>query len=773
MKRFPVFLAALLLSLGAAAQDFIPMVRSFTARDYGAGRQNWSACSGPGGVMYFGNDDGLLSYDGDEWKLFRLPRGTIVRSLMCEGERIYVGSYEEFGYFSPAENGGLQYTSLSDLLEDYNMSNDEIWRILETDGQIVFQAFTSFFVYDGEKVAARRPGEFCLFFNGFEGSIVTSAEISGPSFVDPSSGVLSPVSAPFTSQLVGVIPDGKEKGVSATVSDGLFRFDGSGFSPFPTSADRLLKRAQVNCIFSNEEGTLFVGTRQEGVLVFSPDGELLSNLREGNALPGNSVQALATDREKNVWVALDGGLAMVSADSGTRFIASVEPGVGEIFSAALVPPLLYLGTNQGLFAGTLSEDLLHLTGIRRLDSVKDYVLNLSVQDSQLLCGSNAGTYELNGYSAREICPVTGGAWFARGTVHGKEILAEGTYTLLCIYVRRDGRWTFSHTVRGFMEPVNRVSIEEDGTIYARHIHGTIYRIRLSEDLRLAEEVLALPEGEVPDCFAEQGPAFRTVPEGYRAACSLPDGQTLCISNNSLAIVGAGTAAAEPEPPAFGLKRVRFSDIYTGRDSLSAPSAGKTVMSHRMRNVEFSLMWPEYGNRTVFRTMLTGLDKVWQPASASRTWTYRYLSPGRYVFCARAEKAVDGSELATLEYPFTIRHPWYWSLVARLCYLAALLAAVFSLVWYIRRKEIRKREAQAVTDEMMKGEWCRKLGNRYPELSPNDLRFCTYLKMNLSSKDIAAIQNITLKGVEAARARVRKKIQLPSKESLTEFLIKFN
>ena len=221
-----------------------------------------------------------------------------------------------------------------------------------------------------------------------------------------------------------------------------------------------------------------------------------------------------------------------------------------------------------------------------------------------------------------------------------------------------------------------------------------------------------------------------------------------------------------------------------------------MMSHRMRNVEFSLMWPEYGNRTVFRTMLTGLDKVWQPASASRTWTYRYLSPGRYVFCARAEKAVDGSVLATLEYPFTIRHPWYWSLVARLCYLAALLAAVFSMVWYFRHKEIRKREAmekafsaekqalenkvftqqrelKAVTDEMMKGEWCRKLGNRYPELSPNDLRFCTYLKMNLSSKDIAAIQNITLKGVEAARARVRKKIQLPSKESLTEFLIKFN
>ena len=795
IKRL-IFLAAALLALPAAAQDFLPMVRSYLSGDYGAGRQNWSACSGPDGVMYFGNDDGLLDFDGEEWRLNRLPSGKTVRSILCEDDRIYVGSYEEFGYFSPAGNGELQYSSLSDLLADYDMSNDEIWRILPLGKRIVFQAFRSFFVYDGESVGARDLEEFCLFFNEFEGRIITSAEKSGTSLIDPGTGEITPMDAPFSSQLVGIIPDGAAKGVSATVSDGLFFFVGNAFLPFRTDADGLLEKAQVNCISSNGKGELFVGTRHEGVLVFSRNGRLISRLDGYNALPGNSVQGLSTDRENNLWVALDGGLAMVSADSGTRFIASMTPSVGEIFTAAYVPPLLYLGTNQGLFTGNLSENTWRLSGVKKLDSVKEYVLNLSVQGDQLMCGTNAGTYEIDGRSANEVCPVTGGAWFERGTVNGKEILVEGTYTLLCIYLRRNNRWTFSHTVDGFMEPVNKLYIAPDGTIYARHIYGTVYRMRLSEDLRTAVDVETVTEEEIPQPLRESTAAFRSLPDGYREAFRFADSLKLCVSNNSLALVRDRNEGPEHESPGLGIKKIRFSDIYSGRDSLMALNAANPGLSHRMRNAEFRLLWPEYSNRTLFRTMLEGLDKVWQPPSPSRTWTYRYLSPGHYVFRARAESALDGSELASLEYPFTIRQPWYLSLAAKLALLTLMLAAVFWLVRRFRRKEILKRETlekafsaekaalenkvhtqqrelQAVTDEMMKGEWCRRLKNRYPALTPNDLRFCTYLRMNLSSRDIADLQNITLKGVEAARARVRKKIGLPSKESLTSFLIKFN
>jgi len=67
---------------------------------------------------------------------------------------------------------------------------------------------------------------------------------------------------------------------------------------------------------------------------------------------------------------------------------------------------------------------------------------------------------------------------------------------------------------------------------------------------------------------------------------------------------------------------------------------------------------------------------------------------------------------------------------------------------------------------------RNLHLKYPELTSNDLRFCAYLRLNLSSKDIAHLMNISLKGVEVGRYRIRKKIGLPSSKSLTEFMIEF-
>lgn len=60
---------------------------------------------------------------------------------------------------------------------------------------------------------------------------------------------------------------------------------------------------------------------------------------------------------------------------------------------------------------------------------------------------------------------------------------------------------------------------------------------------------------------------------------------------------------------------------------------------------------------------------------------------------------------------------------------------------------------------------------YPKLSNKDLKLCSYLKMNMSSKEIAPLLGITVRGVEVHRYRLRKKMELDSKENLTNFFIK--
>ncbi len=65
----------------------------------------------------------------------------------------------------------------------------------------------------------------------------------------------------------------------------------------------------------------------------------------------------------------------------------------------------------------------------------------------------------------------------------------------------------------------------------------------------------------------------------------------------------------------------------------------------------------------------------------------------------------------------------------------------------------------------------KLNKQFPNLSLAEKKLCAYLKMNLSSKEISGISNITIKSVETERSRLRKKLGLDQSESLIEFINK--
>lgn len=68
------------------------------------------------------------------------------------------------------------------------------------------------------------------------------------------------------------------------------------------------------------------------------------------------------------------------------------------------------------------------------------------------------------------------------------------------------------------------------------------------------------------------------------------------------------------------------------------------------------------------------------------------------------------------------------------------------------------------------DFIKKLKTSHPNLTSNDLRLCTYLRLNLSSKEIAPLLNISLRSVEVKRYRLRKKMNLPHEASLTNYIL---
>ncbi len=65
---------------------------------------------------------------------------------------------------------------------------------------------------------------------------------------------------------------------------------------------------------------------------------------------------------------------------------------------------------------------------------------------------------------------------------------------------------------------------------------------------------------------------------------------------------------------------------------------------------------------------------------------------------------------------------------------------------------------------------KRLKDLYPTLSPNELRLCAYLRLNMTTKDIAQILNISIRGVEISRYRLRKKLGIEGDTNLIDFMI---
>ena len=70
------------------------------------------------------------------------------------------------------------------------------------------------------------------------------------------------------------------------------------------------------------------------------------------------------------------------------------------------------------------------------------------------------------------------------------------------------------------------------------------------------------------------------------------------------------------------------------------------------------------------------------------------------------------------------------------------------------------------------DFLRTLQEKHEELTPNDLRLCAYLRLNLSSKEIAPLLNISIKSVEVKRYRLRKKMNLAHETGLTDYILSF-
>lgn len=470
-----------------------PAIINFTKAHYGAANKNWSISEDERGILYFGNDVGLLEFDGIEWKLNKLQKAEVVRTVYAAShEEIYTGGYEEFGRWNRQPDGELVYTSLSKELPADYWQNDDIWRIIPQGESIYFQSFSGIFRHHlstgkTEKIKGLENFLFLMQVKD-EWQVQQKSQAEDELWVqEMHEGLfrlkdgrftLIPHSEQFLQKDVkAVLPYELGKWMVVTSNNGLYIYYGKEFSLLSDAAEWI--NSTINCAIRKSDGNYLLGTILNGVYLIDKQGNILKHFNSDAYMQNNTILSLHEDSYHNTWIALDNGITCIQTLPGLSCYTDPTGKTGAVYAAALYAGKLFIGTNQGLFYINQSSlsDMNALPGdMQMVESIKEQVWDLKVIGDKLYCGYNSGLKVIDS-RLNVTAPVdTKGGVF---TILAKDpYLLLGTYASLKIVDTR----TQQIILDDIRQPIINIQIDHLNNVWLEHMNKGVYRCQLSDDL---------------------------------------------------------------------------------------------------------------------------------------------------------------------------------------------------------------------------------------------------------------------------------------------------
>ncbi|MFD1095085.1 helix-turn-helix and ligand-binding sensor domain-containing protein [Salegentibacter chungangensis] len=474
MRNLTLLIYFVLCWFVTTAQTLSPPIENHTSVYYEAASQNWGIAIDQDGIVYTANHQGLLSFDGQRWQLYPLETGAIIRSVYPYGDRVYTGSYKEFGYWSRDAEGQLEYTSLIPHFENYEMKSEEIWQIVAFEEDVYFRSFNAIYKYDGSKVnlvAETAVNELCV----YRGKLLVAVGKKGLFQLNNKELIPLENQEILEGETVLDIETDDDELIIGTRNE-LFKYDGERVVSFPDEAlNTELSSSEFNRMLKFSENKLLIGTIQNGLLSYDLRTEKYEVYNRNVGLQNNTVLGIAKTNG-NVWLALDNGIDEIHLKSPIEFYTNDTGELGAVYDIEFFNEDLYLASNTGVY--TLDERL------KLIGDAQGHSWNLEEIDGSLFSNHNTGTYKIENY---RFIPADGES----GSYQIKRIPSEPDLCFIGSYLglkTLNLRSSIVSEVRNIDFPVKKIVFEDPNTIWVTHPYEGIYRIGLNPSLDSATEI---------------------------------------------------------------------------------------------------------------------------------------------------------------------------------------------------------------------------------------------------------------------------------------------
>ncbi|UEG48823.1 hypothetical protein LK994_09260 [Ferruginibacter lapsinanis] len=484
--RILVFLFFPLLGYGQNTIG-LPDVINYSKQTYAGGLQNWDIKQDKNGIIYFANNEGLLSYDGSKWTLYPLPNKTIVRSVEIGSDnKIYVGGQDELGYFSPGANGRLQYHSLNRLIDNKDKSFGDVWDIVAFHKDIFFRSTYKIFKYSAETIVAYdAPGEWS-YLGCCNEQLYAHDYKSGLLYFDSDTWKQLPQKSelPTNDPVTGILSIQKDSALITTLKHGVYFFTKNGITKLQSPNNHLFETERIYAATRINAEWFALASNNSGVYITDLGGNIIQRFSKTEGLQNKNVLSIFLDKQSNLWLGLDNGIDLIVYNSSIKQInPSVQDGSG--YSAIIYNRKLFLGTSNGLYSTALEEktDLSFSRGnFLPVNNAMGQVWRLSEINNQLLLGNHEGAFVIKDNTAQQISAKPGFWNFVpmSNTSPSEKVLA-GNYNGLSFFNFSNGQFTPSNEIEGFRESSRFITIDKHENIWVSHPYHGVFKIYKKND----------------------------------------------------------------------------------------------------------------------------------------------------------------------------------------------------------------------------------------------------------------------------------------------------
>ncbi len=480
MKRIKplLFFLSLICYALLSAQE-LPPIENFTPSDYHAENQNWGIAQSDDKLIYIANNKGLLTYNGASWTLYPSPNQTIMRSVNVVSEKIYTGSYMEFGYWQADEYGELIYTSLTETLGLSLIEDEEFWKIIDIEKYLIFQSLDRIYIYDSERGTTRiiETKNSIIHSYKLDGSIYFQRIGEGIFKIENGRDVLvSGADILRNHEVVAMFSNANGFHV-VTRDRGIFRMNKEDeLLPWDGPLNDRLKSLSIYSAQQLRNKNLVFGSIANGLILATADGNEYFELNQDNGLVNNTVLAISEDQDQNIWLALDNGLSFINSTSSFKIYVDKDGSLGSVYTSAIYKDRLYLGTNQGLFSKPLNSEQEPVF----IPGTQGQVWNLSVVNDALFCGHHRGTFLISGTDVIQIATIPG-TWRFSAIEDRPNLVLQGNYDGLYLIEKQAANWSLRNKLEGFQNSARYFEFFK-GTIFVNHEYKGLYKLKVNSEL---------------------------------------------------------------------------------------------------------------------------------------------------------------------------------------------------------------------------------------------------------------------------------------------------